>query len=241
MGLEWSFDNREIINLNRREMIFEFGDIKVIVPLDPIEGKRYIEPTKGIKIYNLYNMIARMDDYVNPNVDGALSWRIISSCYSYSEEGLEHWQQRMHKVSTRRYVYITRSLHWIGTKLCDPPKYDGLNNIEYLVNVFKLNIPKQQRLLALDVFLKATPARWWATHKERIEDWQQCRRFMQVRFGTEVKYIAQKYIEVGDPTNHVEQCINIWRSIPKKEWTNRFIHTLDTISKNWYLDKYLTD
>jgi hypothetical protein len=67
-----------------------------------------------------------MDDYVNPNVDGALSWRSISSCASDSEEGLEHWQQRMHEVSTRWCAHITRSLHWIGTELCDPPKYDGL-------------------------------------------------------------------------------------------------------------------
>jgi hypothetical protein len=56
MGLEWAFDNHEIINLKRREMIFEVGDLKVTMPLDPTEGKRYIEPTKGNEIDNLYNM-----------------------------------------------------------------------------------------------------------------------------------------------------------------------------------------
>jgi hypothetical protein len=39
MGLEWDFDNQEIINLKRREMIFEVGDLKVTAPLDPSEGK----------------------------------------------------------------------------------------------------------------------------------------------------------------------------------------------------------
>jgi hypothetical protein len=58
MGLEWAFYNQEIINLKKREMIFEVGDLKVTVLLDPIEGKRYIEPTKGNKIDNLYNMTA---------------------------------------------------------------------------------------------------------------------------------------------------------------------------------------
>jgi hypothetical protein len=58
--------------------------LKVIVPLDPIEGKRYIEPMRGNEIDNLYNMIALMDDYVNPIVDGVLSWRSISSCTSDS-------------------------------------------------------------------------------------------------------------------------------------------------------------
>jgi hypothetical protein len=41
-----------------------------------------------------------MDDYVNPTTNGALSWRSIRLCVSDSEEGLEHWQHRMHVVST---------------------------------------------------------------------------------------------------------------------------------------------
>jgi len=56
MGIEWAFDNQMIINLKKREMIFEVGDLKVTAPLDLTEGKRYIEPTKGKKIDNLYNM-----------------------------------------------------------------------------------------------------------------------------------------------------------------------------------------
>jgi hypothetical protein len=39
MGLEWVFDNQVIINLKKREMIFEVGDLKVTAPLDPSEGK----------------------------------------------------------------------------------------------------------------------------------------------------------------------------------------------------------
>jgi hypothetical protein len=46
MGLEWAVDNQEIINLKRREMIFEVGDLKVIAPLDPSEGKRYTESVR---------------------------------------------------------------------------------------------------------------------------------------------------------------------------------------------------
>jgi len=34
-GLEWAFGNQKIINLKRREMIFEVGDLKVTTPLDP--------------------------------------------------------------------------------------------------------------------------------------------------------------------------------------------------------------
>jgi hypothetical protein len=30
---------------------------------------------------------------------------------------------------------------------------------------------ENQILLALDIALKATPARWWGTHKEKINNW----------------------------------------------------------------------
>jgi hypothetical protein len=100
MGLEWAFYNQEIMNLKRRDVIFEVGDLKVTMPLDPTEGRRYIEPTKGDEIDNMYNMTVRMDDYVNPTIDDALSWRSIISSTSDSKEGMENWQQRMHEVST---------------------------------------------------------------------------------------------------------------------------------------------
>jgi hypothetical protein len=90
IGIEWEFDNQVIINMKRMEMIFEVGDLKVTAPLDPTEGKRYIEPTRGNKIGNLYNINAQMDDYVNPTTHGVISWRSISSCASDSKEGLEH-------------------------------------------------------------------------------------------------------------------------------------------------------
>ena len=101
MGFEWAFNNQTIINLKRREMIFKVGDLKVIAPLDPSEGKRYIESARGNRMDNLYNLNVWMEDYVDPTTYGALSWRSIISCASYLEVGLENWQQRMHEVSTR--------------------------------------------------------------------------------------------------------------------------------------------
>jgi hypothetical protein len=91
MGIEWAFDNQAIINLKRKETIFEVGDLKVTPPLDPTKGKRYIEPSRGNNIANLYNMIVWMDDYVNPTVDGVLSWRSIILCASDFEEGWIKW------------------------------------------------------------------------------------------------------------------------------------------------------
>jgi hypothetical protein len=113
-----------------------------------------------------------MDDYVNPTTEGVLSWRSIISCTSDSEDALENWKQRLHEVSTRKCARITRALRWIGTEIVEPPRYIGLTPIEYFINEFEMQIPDQQRLLALDVALKVTSTRWWVVHKDGIRDWQ---------------------------------------------------------------------
>jgi hypothetical protein len=81
------------------------------------------------------------------------------------------------------------------------PKFEGLTEVSYFVNEFELQIPEQQRLLALDVALRETPVRWWETHKEGIEDWKHCKRLMQIRFGTED--IMHKYTGMSDMKDHV--------------------------------------
>jgi hypothetical protein len=35
---------------------------------------------------------------------------------------------------------------------------------------------------------------------------------------------------------HVTQCIVTWNKVPMQEWTHLFVHALDTIPKNWYLE-----
>jgi hypothetical protein len=44
-----------------------------------------VEPKRGKELDNLYNVIAYMDDYINPIVEGVLSWRSINSCASNLE------------------------------------------------------------------------------------------------------------------------------------------------------------
>jgi len=44
LGLDWEFDNKDIINLKTREMIFESGDYRVIAPLEPSKGGIYVGP-----------------------------------------------------------------------------------------------------------------------------------------------------------------------------------------------------
>ena len=45
LGLEWKLYNQAIINLNTRKMTFELGEYRVIAPLDPLEGEKFVEAT----------------------------------------------------------------------------------------------------------------------------------------------------------------------------------------------------
>lgn len=76
-------------------MIFEKKSLHVIVPLDLAEGSRY---TKRIHDHEsdgdldyIYKIIAREKDWVDPIVDGKVTWDHESSCNSDSDEELENW------------------------------------------------------------------------------------------------------------------------------------------------------
>jgi hypothetical protein len=45
LGLDWEFDNQDIINLKTRKMNFELGEYRIIAPLDHSEGERFVEAT----------------------------------------------------------------------------------------------------------------------------------------------------------------------------------------------------
>ena len=44
LGLDWDFGMDDINNLKRRSMVLENNGTRVVVPMDPIKGKRYTEP-----------------------------------------------------------------------------------------------------------------------------------------------------------------------------------------------------
>jgi hypothetical protein len=74
----------------------------------------------------------------------------------------------MYEVSTQRCARLTREVRWIGTTVTNLPTFDGLNHLETFLLEFEEIVPVQQRLLALDETLKATPGRWWGKHKRNI-------------------------------------------------------------------------
>lgn len=43
LGIDWATDMNGVINIKKRKMIFEKKSLCIVVPLDPVEGSRYIE------------------------------------------------------------------------------------------------------------------------------------------------------------------------------------------------------
>jgi hypothetical protein len=153
---------------------------------------------------------------------------------------LENWQQRLHEVSTRRCARINRAVRWVGTEIREPPSFHGINDLETLLSEYEEAVLENQRLLALDLSLKATPTRWWGTQKETITDWYQCKWLLHIRFGAEQKKNDQRrYDGQGAPTEHLEKCRTRWKMTPLEEWPHHFIHTLEGIPANWYTNQEL--
>jgi hypothetical protein len=47
LGIDWAYENYAVIDLRKDTMTFEADGIKIVQPLDPYVGPRYIEPTNN--------------------------------------------------------------------------------------------------------------------------------------------------------------------------------------------------
>ena len=84
----------------------------------------------------------------------------------------------------------------------------------------------------MDEALKATPARWWRTHKSNITDWAQCRILMTTRFSSQVESCEVRYTVRSFPKDHVRSYEEAWSDIPREQWVHRFINPLETTPIN---------
>jgi hypothetical protein len=76
---------------------------------------------------------------------------------------------------------MTCALRWIGSEVREPSTFHGQNNLEEFLRNFKLDAMENQRSLVLDIALKATPAHWWGARKEKIKNWYQCKRLLDLK------------------------------------------------------------
>ena len=90
---------------------------------------------------------------------------------------------------------LTKSLRWIGTEVGQVPVFDGLSNIKDILKEYEAQVPISQRLMTLDVALRATPARWRTVHKRNIATWETYHRLLIIRFGEDVGGMNYRYDE----------------------------------------------
>ena len=102
LGVGWANDSMVVINFKKQMMTFENQDIRVIAPMDPDEGKRYIKLVKDEVVKGWDHAYNISKDYIHPTTDGELGWLNASSTTFDSEDALKICQNRMHEVSFRK-------------------------------------------------------------------------------------------------------------------------------------------
>jgi hypothetical protein len=80
-GIDWVFENNAVLNLKKRQILFETDTLHVIYILmnrdiynDPVDedGQSYV-------IENIYKITRTMEYYINPTVDGELRYQRMKS------------------------------------------------------------------------------------------------------------------------------------------------------------------
>ena len=117
LGIDWDIDNQIITNFKKHILSFKDNEMRLVSPIDPLEGQRYVEPINNEGPYDyldqIYNVTALQEDYINSTANGNLIWKSASSCTSTSGEALENWQNIIHKVSMRICMRVTRYVQWV--------------------------------------------------------------------------------------------------------------------------------
>ena len=84
---------------------------------------------------------------------------------------------------------MSKSLQWIGTEITEIPSYHGLTDIQEFLEQFEQQMPYEQRIAAMDLAVRATPTRWWYTHKENIASWDDIKILMAIRFSIDIDHV----------------------------------------------------
>jgi len=103
LGIDWATDMNGVINLKKHKMIFEKTSLCIMVSLDLEKESCYIDPMSDDKrdddLDYIYNITTWEYDWVNPTMDGMISWERESSYTSDSDEEIEHWQSQLHDLT----------------------------------------------------------------------------------------------------------------------------------------------
>ena len=82
LGIGRANDSMVLINFKKKMMTFENQDIRVIAPMAPNEGQRYIEPVKDEVVRGWDHAYNISEYYIHPTADKEIGWRNTSSTSS---------------------------------------------------------------------------------------------------------------------------------------------------------------
>ena len=105
----------------------------------------------------------------------------------------------------RRCARVTKYVQWIGAEINKVLSYDATGVVDDFVSQME-EILESQRICALDVALKGTPARWWDAHKQDIKDWHVATHVLQQRFEKCQDHLTETYQGTEDPVEHLVKC-----------------------------------
>jgi hypothetical protein len=131
---------------------------------------------------HLYAITTGMkEDYINPTVDGSVSWRSIQSADKYSELEFDSWKQGSYEIFSRRCETVRENI-WVRTKVREHLIDDGTSELDSFMVSMEEKIVEDQRISIMDLSLQDTPSRWWASHKAMIKNWEDVKQAIQYRF-----------------------------------------------------------
>ena len=108
----------------------------------------------------------------------------------------------------------TKSLHCVSSEVRNLPHYDGLTDIDHFLDAFEREFLEKHRFQAVDSVLRATPARWWGTHKDSFDDWCIYRKIMTVWFGHPKVRLIEKYDGINDLRDHLAKWTEVYGPKP---------------------------
>jgi hypothetical protein len=107
--------------------------------------------------------------YINPTIDGSISWISIQLANKDLELAFDNWQQGSYEIFSRGCTMFIET-RWVGTEVREHPIYDGTSKLDiFLVNMEE-KIVEDQRISILDLSLQDTPTRWWTNKKSLVEN-----------------------------------------------------------------------
>jgi len=137
---------------------------------------------EGKDLEQLYTITTgTRNDYINPTMDGSVSWRSIQSTNEDSELDFDSWKQGSHEQFSRRCATV-RMTRWIGTKSREHPVYDDTSYLDNYLQNMEENVREDQRISVLDIAFQNNPARWWDTHKTTLKTWDKVKQALKYRF-----------------------------------------------------------